>query len=288
MRRSSLHRAAALAVLMAGAAMGMHFVQANDSAGEPATRPAEPTTQAAEPATRSADTLAPAGALPPGAVPAADHPSLAHIRAAMAAPPRHFVIVALGDSNTEVNWTTQGGLNWVGLLQAGLFESGHAGRYTVINAGISGDTATNALGRLQRDVLSRDPDLVIISFGGNDVRLHDPETTEASVRELVRRIRAHGPASILIRTPQPSFLTDGDGFEVEPKLEEQVAAIRRAAEAENVALLDVHAIWSDPDHAVPASTYRYDRLHPNARGHRRYYAEIAPIFGLKETLRWEK
>lgn len=39
----------------------------------------------------------------------------------------------------------------------------------VINAGIGGDNAANGLTRLERDVLSYSPDLVVICFGLNDV-----------------------------------------------------------------------------------------------------------------------
>jgi lysophospholipase L1-like esterase len=40
----------------------------------------------------------------------------------------------------------------------------------VINAGVPGDTTASALTRLQRDVLSRSPDLVLITLGGNDLK----------------------------------------------------------------------------------------------------------------------
>ena len=40
---------------------------------------------------------------------------------------------------------------------------------TVINAGISGDSAEGGLARLSRDVLSFSPDLTIVSYGLNDV-----------------------------------------------------------------------------------------------------------------------
>ena len=218
----------------------------------------------------------------------AAHPSLAHIRAVMADPAKpHFTIVALGDSNTELNWTSRGHLNWVGLLSAGLFESGYPGRYTVINSGFSGDSATKALDRLDRDVLAYNPDLVIITFGGNDERLNTAEQTEVSMRELIRRVRAAGQSSILVRTPVP-FFDDKGGFEEHANLALHVDAIRRAARAEDVALLDVYALWTAPDQPLPPSTYRYDRLHPNEYGHRRMYGEIAPLLGLHETLRWEK
>ena len=40
----------------------------------------------------------------------------------------------------------------------------------VINAGVRGDTTARALKRLQRDVLSKSPDLVLITLGGNDLK----------------------------------------------------------------------------------------------------------------------
>ena len=40
----------------------------------------------------------------------------------------------------------------------------------VINAGLPGDTTARALQRLERDVLSYSPDLVLITLGGNDLK----------------------------------------------------------------------------------------------------------------------
>ena len=40
----------------------------------------------------------------------------------------------------------------------------------VINAGVSGDTTARALQRLEHDVLSKSPDLVLITLGGNDLK----------------------------------------------------------------------------------------------------------------------
>jgi acyl-CoA thioesterase-1 len=43
-------------------------------------------------------------------------------------------------------------------------------RKPVINQGIPGDTTASALGRLYRDVLSKNPDVVLITLGGNDLK----------------------------------------------------------------------------------------------------------------------
>ena len=41
---------------------------------------------------------------------------------------------------------------------------------SVINAGVPGDTTETALARLDRDVLSRSPRIVLITLGGNDLK----------------------------------------------------------------------------------------------------------------------
>ena len=43
-----------------------------------------------------------------------------------------------------------------------------ASHINIINAGLSGDNATNALNRLERDVLAYNPDLCVVSFQLND------------------------------------------------------------------------------------------------------------------------
>ena len=40
----------------------------------------------------------------------------------------------------------------------------------VVNAGVPGDTTASALKRLERDVLSYSPDIVLITLGGNDLK----------------------------------------------------------------------------------------------------------------------
>ncbi|MFH1457789.1 MAG: arylesterase [Candidatus Omnitrophota bacterium] len=63
----------------------------------------------------------------------------------------------------------------------------------VINAGVDGDTTTTALKRIQTDVLSRSPRLVIVEFGGNDFLKKVPkEETVKNLREMVEQIQAKG------------------------------------------------------------------------------------------------
>ena len=81
-------------------------------------------------------------------------------------------IVAFGDSVThgalgggEINYET---VYW-NLLKRKLNAVRNYVPVNVINAGIGGITAKGSLGRIERDVLTHNPDLVIVCFGLNDV-----------------------------------------------------------------------------------------------------------------------
>jgi len=54
----------------------------------------------------------------------------------------------------------------------------------VINAGVPGDTTAGALRRLERDVLSYAPDIVLITLGGNDLK--NGVASEAAFKNLTR------------------------------------------------------------------------------------------------------
>ncbi len=68
----------------------------------------------------------------------------------------------------------------------------------VINAGVSGDTTTRALGRLQQDVLARNPDWVLITLGGNDLKNGVArEVAFANLKNIVELIQKSGARVIV-------------------------------------------------------------------------------------------
>lgn len=80
---------------------------------------------------------------------------------------KSFRIVAFGSSNTELSWWSNGRHNWVDWLYIN-FKANIGRNVTVINQGIGGDTTQQLLSRIDRDVLSFHPSMVIITIGGND------------------------------------------------------------------------------------------------------------------------
>ncbi len=103
-------------------------------------------------------------------------------------------IIAVGDSLTE-------GLGvdpeeaYPAQLERALRAAGYAS--TVINAGVSGETSTGTLQRIDW-VLNQEPDVVILAIGGNDgLRGIDPVLTSDNIDRLVEKIQASGAVVVL-------------------------------------------------------------------------------------------
>lgn len=80
-------------------------------------------------------------------------------------------------------------------LQKALDEMGHS--VEVVNAGVSGDTTSGGLSRLDWSV-GADTDAVIVELGANDaLRGISPEITRKNIEEITRRLRERGVEVLL-------------------------------------------------------------------------------------------
>lgn len=74
----------------------------------------------------------------------------------------------------------------------------------IINAGVNGDTTKKVLKRLD-DVIAKQPALVLLGIGGNDVlRRIAPETTKANLLEIVQKLQENQISVVLIAQPHLS------------------------------------------------------------------------------------
>ncbi len=99
-------------------------------------------------------------------------------------------IVCIGDSITGVYYHSGGLRAYPEMLQIALQKIHPQAQVTVRNAGISGDTTTGGLKRLERDVLAHKPHLVTIMFGMNDLVRTPVADFQNNLREIIRRCRA--------------------------------------------------------------------------------------------------
>ena len=152
-------------------------------------------------------------------------------------------IVAFGDSLTA-GYGARAGEDYPSRLSALIGKP-------VVNAGVSGDTTDSALARLDGDAISQNPRVVIVGLGGNDFLRQTPlATTEANLREIVRRIQASGAMVILLGFRFPSLNANYESM------------YERVAEEEHCLLIDdlLDGILSNP-------SLKSDEIHPNARGY---------------------
>jgi acyl-CoA thioesterase I len=104
------------------------------------------------------------------------------------------VIVAFGDSLTA-GFGAEPGNSYPDFLQKDLDTAGL--KWRVVNAGVSGDTTTDGVSRLN-DVMAEKPRIVIVEFGGNDgLRGLPIETTRSNLEEIVSALEKSGVKVVL-------------------------------------------------------------------------------------------
>jgi len=103
-------------------------------------------------------------------------------------------IVALGDSLTA-GFGVGPGESFPEQLEAALKARGHD--VTVANAGVSGDTASDGLARLEWSVPA-EADIVIVELGSNDaLRGIDPAVTRRALSDILAKLADRGQAALL-------------------------------------------------------------------------------------------
>lgn len=100
-------------------------------------------------------------------------------------------IIAFGDS------LVQG----VGASEGKDFVSGLSKKsgVEIVNAGVSGNTTADGLVRLQKDVLEKKPDAVILLLGGNDALRQIPtKQTFTNLEQIINQIKSSGSKVLLL------------------------------------------------------------------------------------------
>lgn len=172
-------------------------------------------------------------------------------------------IVAVGDSLTA-GYGVDETEAYPALLEKRLHLDGFY--YKVINAGISGETSSGTLSRIEWVVRSLNPDIIILETGANDgLRGVDPAVLEKNLDEIITIIKSSGIKILLA------------GMKMPPNL-----GPVHTARFSNVypKIADKHHIFLIPFflESVAGKT-RYnlpDRMHPNAEGYRRILDDIYP------------
>ncbi len=207
-------------------------------------------------------------------------PKIAQLLAAGKEPVR---IVCIGDSITGVYYHSGSLRAYPEMLQIALQKIHPQAQVTVRNAGISGDTTTGGLKRLERDVLAHKPHLVTIMFGMNDLVRTPVADFQNNLREIIRRCRAIDAEVVLCTQNSIVESPQRPGA----KLAEFTQAIRDIAKAESLPVADCFAAF-EAVHIKDTLEWNLllsDPIHPNMAGHKLFAETIAQtITGQKTSL----
>ncbi|WP_344844748.1 arylesterase [Celeribacter arenosi] len=185
---------------------------------------------------------------------------------------RDVRIAALGDSLTQGYGLMQAD-GFTAQLQAWL--DARAIGATVVNAGVSGDTTTGGLARVDW-TLTPDIDAMIVALGGNDVlRGIDPEVARANLTGIMEAAKARDIPVLIIGIGVPGNYGEDyrAAFEaIYPDLAAQYDALY----VENF----LGALVEKTDSAETLARFmQSDGIHPNAAGVRVIIDAIGPVVG---------
>ncbi|EAU43278.1 Lipolytic enzyme, G-D-S-L family protein [Fulvimarina pelagi HTCC2506] len=161
-------------------------------------------------------------------------------------------IVAFGDS-LSAGYGVGPGESFPEQLQAALREEGYD--VTVTNAGVSGDTTSGGLSRLDWSV-PENADLVIVELGANDaLRGVDPKITRENLSKILEQLNERGQTVILAGMLAPPNMGEdyAERFNpIFPELAEKYDVTFYPFFLEGV--------------AAEADLNQADKMHPNAEG----------------------
>lgn len=185
------------------------------------------------------------GTAPATPVPAADH---------------RKVLVAFGDSLTAGHGVAPG-LSYPDFLQKLITADGLPWR--VVNEGVSGDTTTDAIARIN-PVLELSPKIVIVEFGGNDgLRGLPLTTTRGNMDQIVQKCVRNGSRVVLAgMTLPPNYGPD--------YIHEFETMYRDLAQRMNLPLIP----FLLADVATSPQLMQPDGIHPTAEGNQKVAAAV--------------
>ena len=146
-------------------------------------------------------------------------------------------IVAFGDSITQGSFSFQHPMTDINAVYHNKLKEKLTlyvrGPINMINAGVAGQRAVSALERMDRDVFSHNPDLVIVCFGLNDVNCGNKEEYLSSLRTIFTRLNDANIPSIFMT---PNMMNTTVNKEIMPEKYYEMA--ERTAEIQNSGVMD--------------------------------------------------
>lgn len=164
-------------------------------------------------------------------------------------------VVVLGDS-LAAGYGVGTGESWPDRIQSRIRDAGLP--FTVVNAGLSGDTTAGGLRRIDW-ILKQPVDVLVLELGGNDgLRGMAPTATRTNLVGIVQKTRAKWPSASIVLAGMQMPASMGREFS-----EKFGQIFPEVAKAERLHLIPhlLEGVGGVPEFNLP------DLIHPTAAGH---------------------
>jgi lysophospholipase L1-like esterase len=187
-------------------------------------------------------------------------------------PDKKIKVVFFGDSITQLGALPNGFIR----IDDSLLNANGSANYDLIGAGISGNKVYDLYLRLEDDVISKSPDIVVIWIGVNDVWHKkmgtgtDADKFERFYLAIVKKLKAIN-AKIILCTPATIGEKNDYTNEQDGDLNKYSDIIRKIVTDQNLSLIDLHAAFqsyektSNPNN-VDRGILTVDGVHLNPAG----------------------
>jgi lysophospholipase L1-like esterase len=190
-------------------------------------------------------------------------------------------IIFFGDSITQAGVQPGG---YVDLIKKALDPT----KYEIIGAGVGGNKVYDLFFRMEDDVLTKKPDLVVIYIGVNDVWHKASSRTGTDFDKfskfyqgLITKIQNNG-AKVVLCTPAVIGEKKNNENEMDADLDKYSGAIRDLATKNNLPLCDLRTIFKEYDAAnnpdnKEKGVLTSDGVHLNALGNQTLADKLLPL-----------
>ena len=193
-------------------------------------------------------------------------------------------IAFLGDSITALGARKAPYMGYLHLVIDGLNRSGI--KASMVPAGISGHKSTQMLARVDKDVIKKKPQWMLLSCGVNDV-WHGKRGValpdyKKNITEIVDKAQKAG-IKVVIMTA--SMIREDAGNNLNTTLKAYNDFLRTLAKEKKCLLADINAkmqeeVYSKELSCIKGNKLTYDGVHMNGRGHMMMASVILETFGV--------
>lgn len=193
-------------------------------------------------------------------------------------------VVFFGDSITEAGVKPNG---YITVLDQQLKQRG-GNQYELIGAGIGGNKVYDLYLRMEDDVMSKNPDIVVIWIGVNDVWHKrsfgtgtDPDKFERFYNAIIKKLQARN-TKVIICTPAVIGERTDFSNELDGDLQRYSSIIRGIAQKNNCELVDLRKAFLDYNLAnnkenKESGVLTQDRVHLNDAGNKLVADEMMKV-----------